>query len=370
MQPPQIVRLPSDRHAEASINTLFEELYRKLYFSRKTRERWETFTNVNDKVNYIAEVLGLGGPTAIEEIAEEAPIYDDIIVKDTQLTVRPNGGTGYYSTIVEALDSIARKRIDSKNLLTIKVQNGTYNNHPQINVWHPDANLINFKGNITNHANVILNMAINAQGFYVCHGTGVRYLTGFTIIGNCPTYLHQAGLNAYNCSSIRCTNENPGDSDYAPAGLTIKGFYFGILAAHSSHITAFGSATKYVDCSYNMYAGIWAALTSSINFEYGRANNMSGTPYGFGMVAWGNSYIQASYGLATGNKTNTPPGFGIDYFAIYSSHIFQTNPPGVTTASGYWANWGATITAQHRTGNNYSPASGVVGNNNSYIGTV
>lgn len=162
-----------------------------------------------------------------------------------------------YSTVQEALQSLAGKAITTGNFVTIQVADGVYSNYDTIEVTNPYASQIKLLGNTSNPAAVEFQFQSGVQGILVRSGTSLGEIGGFKLTGNYATDGASVnGVYATQNASVTCTYP-----------VIAENFWGGFRANFHSQIIC-GNAE-----AHNNRFGFNADIGSSVHVPNSVANN-------------------------------------------------------------------------------------------------
>lgn len=253
--------------------------------------------------------------------------YTELISTNTILNV-----PGTYSTIQSALDYLSTKRIIGGAIVQIKVADGTYVHSSSINCNHPDGSKIQLIGNETTPTNCVLtwgSTGAGVDGIVVSDGNSF-YINGFHITRTAHAGTISIGLLSDNHSNITCGSK-----------LKVSNWYYGITARNGSFVYCRNSI---VDGAGDV--GIWAYQGSNIDARNSVVTNASYSPYGYGIEAEFNSFIDATYASASGCL--------IAGIAALSNSVVRavSSTASSNLRSGFFARDGGLIDAQGSSGFN------------------
>lgn len=206
--------------------------------------------------------------------------YIELISTNTVLNV-----PGTYATIQTALDYLSNKRIIGNAIVQIKVADGTYNFSSTLDFNHPDGTNIQLIGNESTPTNCVLNWGSTGAGIdgITVSNFHTLYINGFHITRTAHAGTISIGLLADNNSTIVCGTS-----------LKVSNWYYGIVARTGSVVYC---RNAIVDGAGDV--GIWAYQGSTIDARNSSVTNSSYSPFGYGIEAEFNSFIDATYASAS-----------------------------------------------------------------------
>lgn len=287
------------------------------------------------------------------------PEFTGTIDSDMTINVPSDG------TINEVFYWLENKTILPNVVVTVRVADGSYNNHNTVLINHPQGRQIRLLGNTNNPSACALNFVQDASGF-VIEKYGLMLLDGFRINGvrttgesngilvreksivgcgtNIQVYGFKYGLRADDYSSVIAKN------------ALVSGCVFGFFAVGYSHIVASGSIVQnYSDTGYTAsdYSRITAINSVASGGFRGFLSSRSSTIIAWGASAQNNSevgFYSLFNSMITLSDTSSSTGNGGGIYVAGASFV---NAPIAATISG--------------NGDDFSPDRGVVGNGNSFI---
>lgn len=260
-----------------------------------------------------------------------ADVADFLTLDETNITIDVPAD---FSTIQEALNSIATKIIPNNVTITIKVADGTHTPPSGTLLNHPFGERIRLIGNETNPDLCIL-MGTNPPTFNMLactNGHKFGYINGFKL--DLPA---KAAL-ANNYSGIIALN---GAVITLGTKVKVNNWYYGVNASYGSVINA-----DYVEVSNAGDVGVWAFCGSQVNARNAKSDNCSDTANGWGFG------FQAEYGSNVNCEGSTATGNNIAGFAALSnSQVRALNTTATSNGSGYKAQDNASIEAHNAVSN-------------------
>lgn len=131
----------------------------------------------------------------------------ELIATSVTLTVAPSGGD--FADLPSALDSLGASFIAASAIVTIQVEDGTYNHTEPIELSHPQGANIHILGNTETPASVVLAFSAS-DGVQVDSWASVAEFNGFRLVGPGQSSGIGNGLSVVNGASLYCGARNGG----------------------------------------------------------------------------------------------------------------------------------------------------------------